>query len=75
MNSLLSITSFTYGSDPKAVACPTPLPSDWKHTQSGVEVGVCLFMSMCVQKHQKYNPGPIQHKSCKESSKEDLVCQ
>lgn len=37
------------------------LPSEWKHTQSGVEVGVCLFMSVCVQKHQKYNPGAIQH--------------
>lgn len=50
MNSLLSITSFTYGSDPKAVACLTPLPNEWKCTQSGVEMGVSV--SMCVQKHQ-----------------------
>lgn len=50
MNSLLSITSFTYGSDPKAVASPTPLPSEWKRTQSGVEVGgVSVYEHVCAE--------------------------
>lgn len=40
VNSLLSITSFTDSSDPKAVACLTLFPNEWKCIQSGVEVGV-----------------------------------
>lgn len=27
----------------------TPLLNEWKHTQSGVEVGVCLFVSVCAE--------------------------
>lgn len=40
VNSLLSITSFTDSSDPKAVTCLTPFPNEWKCIQSGVEVGL-----------------------------------
>jgi len=40
--------SFTDSGDPKAVACLTPLPQKCKYIQSGVEVGVCLYVSMCV---------------------------
>lgn len=49
MNSLLSITSFTDSSDPKAVACLTSFPNEWKCIRSGVEVGVCLCVSMCAE--------------------------
>lgn len=43
VNSLLSITSFTYGSDPKAVACLTPLPMNGSIPKVGWRCGCVLL--------------------------------